>query len=76
VGTSRVRQRAPRYFVADPRETRDGLSVIPVGHRTYLKAKAGGESSMFGKAGCSETAKLHAGRGPDDKVKAGLLEPK
>jgi len=25
--------------------------VIPLGHRTNLKAKAGGESSMFGKAG-------------------------
>ena len=46
-----------------------------LGHRTHLKAKAGGESSMFGKAGCSETAWLHAGRGPDGMVKAELPEP-
>jgi hypothetical protein len=50
--------------------------VIPLGHRTYLKAKARGESSMFGKAGCSETAKLYAGRDPDGMVKPGLVEPK
>lgn len=31
---------------------------------------------MFGKARCSEAAKLHAGRGPDGKVKAGLLKSK
>ena len=29
---------------------------------------------MFGKAGCRETAYLHAGRGPTGMVKAGLLE--
>jgi hypothetical protein len=46
-----------------------------LGHPTYLKAKAGGESSMSEKAGCSEVAKLHARRGPDGTVKAGLLEP-
>ena len=46
----------------------------PLGHRTHLKGKPGGESSMFGKAGCSETAELHAGRGPDGKVKPGLVE--
>jgi hypothetical protein len=45
-----------------------------LGHLTYLKAKAGGESSMSEKAGCSETAKLHAGRGPDGMVKPRLVE--
>jgi hypothetical protein len=50
--------------------------VIPLGHRTYLEAKAEGENSMFGTTGCSETAKLHAGLGPDGMVKARLLEPK
>ena len=58
----------------DPRETREELSVILLGHRTYLKAKVGGESSMFGKAGCGETANPYAGRGPDGMVKAGLPE--
>jgi hypothetical protein len=50
--------------------------VIPLGHRTYLAAKAKGESSMFGKAGYSETTKLYARRGPDGMAKARLLEPK
>jgi hypothetical protein len=50
--------------------------VILLGHRTNLdRAKAQGERSMFGKAGCGETAEPHAGRGPDGKVKAALLEP-
>jgi hypothetical protein len=46
--------RVPFYGVIDPRETREGLSVIPLGHRTYLKGKPGGESNMFGKPGCTE----------------------
>ncbi len=46
-----------------------------LGHRAHLKPKGVGENSMFGKVGCSETAKLHAGRGPDGKVKAELPEP-
>ena len=48
---------------------------MPLGHRTHLKPKGVGENSMFGKAGCSETIKLHAGRGPDGTVKAELPEP-
>jgi hypothetical protein len=39
----------------DSRVTREGLSVIPLGHRTHLKPKGVGESSMFGKAGYDET---------------------
>jgi hypothetical protein len=46
-----------------------------LGHPTYLKAKAGGENSMSGKAGCNESAKLHAGRDPHGMVKAELPEP-
>jgi hypothetical protein len=49
--------------------------VILLGYPTHLKAKAGGENSMWGKVGCSEAAKRHAGRGPDGMVKAELLEP-
>jgi len=49
--------------------------VIPLGHRTYLDAKAKGESSLFEKAGCSETIKGHACRDPDGMVKVGLPEP-
>jgi len=50
--------------------------VIPSGHRAYLEAKAEGDNSIPGKARCGEATKAHAGRGPDGKVKAGLLEPK
>jgi hypothetical protein len=32
-----------------------------LGHPVYLKGKPGGDNSMPEKAGCSETAKLHAG---------------
>ena len=59
----------------DPRETREELSAMLLGHPTYLKAKAGGENSMSGKAGYHETAKVYASRGPDGKVKAELPEP-
>lgn len=48
----------------------------PLGHRTYLAAKAKGDNSMFGKAGSDETTKSLAGRDPDGMVKARLLEPK
>ena len=60
----------------DPRETRDGLSVRPLGHHIYLAAKAKGDTSMCGKARCSETTKRYARRDPDGRVKAVLLEPK
>ena len=46
-----------------------------LGHRTYLEAKAEGESSMSGKAGCAETIEAYAGRGPDGMVKPKLVEP-
>ena len=46
------------------------MSVIPLGCRTYLDAKAEGESSMFEKAGCVEAIKTHARRNPDGMVKA------
>ena len=59
----------------DPRVTREGLSVIPLGHRTYLDAKTKGDNSMSGKAGCTETIKVSARRDPDDKVRAELPEP-
>jgi hypothetical protein len=59
----------------DPRGTREGLSVIPLGRRTYPDAKAKGESSMFEKAGRPKTIKGHARRGPDGMVKAKLPEP-
>ena len=49
--------------------------MIPLGRRTYLDAKAKGETSMFEKAGCSETIKGQARRDPDGTVKAGLPEP-
>src|SRR5262249_9248 len=67
--------RAPRRGLNDPRATREGSSVKPLGRRTYLEAKAEGENSMSGKAGRGETTKPHARRGPDSMGKARLLEP-
>jgi hypothetical protein len=59
----------------DHRNMRYGSDVVPMGHRTYLKAKAGGDNSMFGKAGRTETVKVRAGRGPDGMVKPTPAEP-
>ena len=50
--------------------------MIPLGHRTYLKAKAGGENSMSGKAGNRETINRLARRDPDDRVNAQQQEAK
>ena len=58
----------------DSRGTREGLSVIPLGHRTYLATKVYGESSMSGKAGSRETIDRDARRDPDGMAKAKLLE--
>ena len=49
------RNRRPYYNVyvrrvtaqIDPPETGEGLSVIPLGHQTYLAGKPKGDSSMF-----------------------------
>ena len=60
----------------DPRETREGLNVIPLGHRTHLETKVKGESSMFGKARNREVIKRLARRDPDGMVNATLREPK
>ena len=50
--------------------------MIPLGCRTYLDAKAEGDTSMFEKAGTRETIKRRqARRDPDGMVKAGLPEP-
>ena len=46
-----------------------------LGRRPYLKAKAGGESSMVGKAGYDESRESWVCRGPDGMVKPGLVEP-
>jgi hypothetical protein len=50
--------------------------VIPLGHRTYLAAKAKGENSMFGKAEFGETIEPSVRRDPDGMVNARLREPK
>ena len=54
-----------------------GAETLPwsLGCRTYLEAKAKGESSMSEKAGRGEAVEPHARRGPDGMVKAALLEP-
>jgi hypothetical protein len=66
---------APHRGVNDPRVTRERLNVTPLGHRTYLDAKAKGENRMSEKAGCNEAIKMQARRDPDGMVKAGLPEP-
>jgi hypothetical protein len=38
-----LRSSALHHDLNDPRVTREGLSVIPLGHQTYLAAKAKGE---------------------------------
>jgi hypothetical protein len=52
------------------------VSVIPLGHRTHLAAKAKGDNSMFGKSENDETTKSFVWRGPDGMVNARLHEPK
>jgi len=49
---------------------------MPLGHRTYLAAKAKGDSSMFEKAWCEEIAESHACQDPDGMAKPELVEPK
>lgn len=46
-----------------------------LGRLTHLDGKPEGENSMSGKPGCTESVKVQARRGPDDKVKPGLVEP-
>jgi hypothetical protein len=59
----------------DPHETRERLSVIPLGQRTYLNAKVRGDNSMSEKPRYIETIKMYARQDPDGMVKAKLLEP-
>jgi hypothetical protein len=47
---------------------------MPLGHLTYLEAKAEGDNSMYGKAESREAAYLLVRRGPVGMVKAGLPE--
>ena len=46
-----------------------------LGHRVYLKAKAGGDKSMPEKREPLEDAEGAVPRDPRDKARAGLLEP-
>src|SRR5215831_8657518 len=48
---------------------------MSLGHRVYLRAKAGGDKSMPEKRGSLEDAKGAAPQGPRDRAKAGLPEP-
>ena len=52
------------------------MSVMPLGHRTYLAVKAKGNSSMFEKVWCEEIAESHACQDPDGMAKPELAEPK
>src|SRR5215472_6788714 len=48
---------------------------MSLGHRVYLRAKAGGDKSMAEKRGSLEDARGAAPQGPRDRAKAGLPEP-
>jgi hypothetical protein len=60
----------------DPHVTWEELSVILLGLRTNLEAKAEGENSMFGKLRRRETTYRRARQDPDGMVRATLPEPK
>jgi hypothetical protein len=46
--------RAPRCDIVDPRETREELNAILLGHQTHLTTKVRGENSMSGKVETDE----------------------
>ena len=59
----------------DRRETRQGLTAMPLGQRTHLEVKTEGDSSMSVKPGCGGATQPQAGQDPVGKVKPGLVEP-
>jgi len=61
--------------VLNPWRSQEELGGTFLGHRVYLKAKAGGEKSMPEKRGTLEDAEGAAPQDPRDKAKAGLPEP-
>jgi len=69
------RNGAPRDAVLNPWHSQEELGGTFLGHRVYLRAKAGGDKSMPEKRGSLEGAKGIAPQGPRDRAKAGLLEP-
>jgi hypothetical protein len=70
-----VRKCAPQDAVLNPWRSQEEPGGMFLGHRVYLKAKAGGENSMPEKRGSPEDAKDAAPQGPRDMVKATLPEP-
>src|SRR2546426_1306874 len=73
---SRVRRKcAPWNAVLNPWRSQEELGGVFLGHRVYLKAKAGGEKSMPEKRGSLEDVKGAAPQGPRDRAKATLPEP-
>ena len=73
---SRMRRNgAPRNAVLNPWRSQEGLGGTSLGHRVYLRAKAGGEKSMPEKRESPEGAYGAVPRGPRDKAKATPPEP-
>ena len=69
------RNGAPRNAVLNPWRSQEGLGGTSLGHRVYLRAKAGGEKSMPEKRESPEGAYGAVPRGPRDKAKATPPEP-
>src|SRR5262249_49947147 len=67
-------ERAPCHGMSDPQVTWEGLSAMPLGHRTHLAGKPKGDNRMFGKPGDAETTEASARRDPDGMAKPGLAE--
>jgi hypothetical protein len=66
---------APRDAVLNPWHSQERLGGMSLGHRDYLRAKAGGDKSMPEERGSLEGAEGIAPQGPRDRAKAGLPEP-
>jgi len=66
---------APRDAVLNPWHSQEEFGGILLGHPIYLKAKTGGEKSMWEKQGALEGVYRVALQDPYDRVKAGLPEP-
>jgi len=65
---------APRNAVLNPWLSQEELGGMFLGHRVYLKAKAGGDNSMPEKRGSLEGAEGAVPQDPCERAKAALPE--
>jgi len=66
---------APWDAVLNPWHNQEEFGGILLGHPMYLKAKAGGDKSLWEKQGTREGGYRVAVQDPYERVKAGLPEP-